>query len=175
MYYTDKGTHALTCKLQMEIINKRYDFTFLVLFLNLLWCEVKWILYYDAKTTFKSTFPACRGLSRRRKNDGPLLAGKSRRFNRCWFHNALCTPRLRAVSYIFSLRSYCTRNLSTRAGVTWNDLKIEHYTFFISGKIALNLFPFRKFTAVSFCKRDIRGTQRGYSSKPLNIALLNVF
>ena len=35
-----QGSHALICKLQMEI-NKGLNFIFLVLFLNLLWCEVK--------------------------------------------------------------------------------------------------------------------------------------
>ena len=59
-------------------------------------------------------------------------------------------------SLFFFWQRYCTRNLSTRAGVTWNDLWIEHYTFFISGKIALNSFPLRKFTAVSFCKISLK-------------------
>ena len=34
-------------------------------------------------------------------DDAKMIAGKSRRFNRCWYHNALCTTRLRAVSYFF--------------------------------------------------------------------------
>ena len=33
---------------------------------------------------------------------------------------------------------------------------MEHYSFFISGKIALNSFPLRKFTAVSFCKISVK-------------------
>ena len=42
----------LNCKWKL---NKRENLTCLVLFLNLLWCEVKWKLFYDAKTMFKST------------------------------------------------------------------------------------------------------------------------
>ena len=34
-------------------------------------------------------------------DDAKMIAGKSRRFNRCWYHNALCTNRLRAVSFFF--------------------------------------------------------------------------
>ena len=36
-------------------LNKKENLTCFVLFLNLLWCEVKWKLFYDAKTMFKST------------------------------------------------------------------------------------------------------------------------
>ena len=32
----------------------------------------------------------------------------------------------------------------------------KNYTFFKSGKIALNSFPLRKFTAVSFCKISLK-------------------
>ena len=35
--------------------SKRENLTCFVLFLNLLLCEVKWNLFYDAKTMFKST------------------------------------------------------------------------------------------------------------------------
>ena len=36
-------------------LNKKENLTCFVLFLNLLWCEVKRKLFYDAKTMFKST------------------------------------------------------------------------------------------------------------------------
>ena len=36
-------------------LNNRLNLTCFVLFLNLLRCEVKWKLFYDAKTMFKST------------------------------------------------------------------------------------------------------------------------
>ena len=36
-------------------LNKRENLACFVLFLSLLWCEVKWKLFYDAKATFKST------------------------------------------------------------------------------------------------------------------------
>ena len=41
----------VNCKLKL---NKKENLTCFVLFLNLLWCEVKWKLFYDAKTMFKS-------------------------------------------------------------------------------------------------------------------------
>jgi len=37
-------------------LNKSLNLICFVLFLNLLWCEVKWKLCYDAKTMFKSTY-----------------------------------------------------------------------------------------------------------------------
>ena len=36
-------------------LNKRQNLTCFVLSPNLLWCEVKWKLFYDAKTMFNST------------------------------------------------------------------------------------------------------------------------
>ena len=43
---------CVNCKWKL---NKKENLTCFVLFLNLLWCEVKWKLFYDAKTMFKST------------------------------------------------------------------------------------------------------------------------
>ena len=42
----------VNCKWKLD---KKENLTCFVLFLNLLWCEVKWKLFYDAKTMFKST------------------------------------------------------------------------------------------------------------------------
>ena len=47
----------------------------------------------------------------------------------------------------------------------------KYYTFFKSGKIALNLFPLRKFTAVSFCKVSLKVLLLRLPLGPLSFAV----
>ena len=117
-------------------LNKRYDFTFLVLFLNLLWCEVKWNLFYDAKTMFKSTFPASGGLSRRWKNDlreRPFLAGKSRRFNRDF-----------AMLYVQPARDANSEMRAKPRKALWNPQRLKRrleHSFRIVNQLPFHLAP----------------------------------
>ena len=52
LYSHREPTFLFDCKVKL---NKIENLTYFVLFLNLLLCEVKWKLFYDAKAMFKST------------------------------------------------------------------------------------------------------------------------